>query len=206
MRRRRNSEANPLESLYTLFLVAPRWAGPVVAILAFALGTAVNRLLGALFGGGVLFAWLMSMTARHARRANLDRQSGVASIRRMSWREFESLMAEAYRRQGFTVEERGGGGADGGVDILLRRNGETVVVQCKHWKAWKVGVRTVREVYGVMTAIGATRAVIAACGAFTGDAVRFATGRPIELLDGESVWRLVQSVRSGDSTPEIGNA
>ena len=28
---------------------------------------------------------------------------------------------------------------------------DTLLVQCKHWKAWKVGVKVVREVFGVMT-------------------------------------------------------
>jgi hypothetical protein len=36
---------------------------------------------------------------------------------------------EAYRRKGFAVQENGGGGADGGIDLILRRGGETWLVQ-----------------------------------------------------------------------------
>jgi hypothetical protein len=55
----------------------------------------------------------------HQRPAAAD----IGSIRRMSWQEFETLVGEAYRRQGYSVEETGGGDADGGVDLILRGKG-----------------------------------------------------------------------------------
>lgn len=39
----------------------------------------------------------------------------------MSWREFEMLVGEAFRLQGYGVLETGGGGADGGVDLALSK-------------------------------------------------------------------------------------
>lgn len=45
--------------------------------------------------------------------------------------------------------ETGGGGAEGGVDLVLRRPGkngsEKFFFQCKQWRAFKVGVGVVRE-------------------------------------------------------------
>ncbi len=72
----------------------------------------------------------------------------------LSWHEFELLMGEAFRQQGYVVSETPEG-ADGGVDLELRRGGELHLVQCKHWRATKVGVAVVRELYGVMAARGA---------------------------------------------------
>ena len=78
----------------------------------------------------------------------------------MSWREFEMLVGEGFRLQGYQVVETGGGGADGGVDLVLtkpgKNGGEKFLVQCKQWRAFKVGVDVVRELYGVMAARGAT--------------------------------------------------
>jgi restriction system protein len=37
----------------------------------------------------------------------------------MTWQQFEQLVGEAFRLQGYTVAEIGGGGADGGVDLVL---------------------------------------------------------------------------------------
>jgi len=59
---------------------------------------------------------------------------------------------EAFRLQGYAVGETGGGGTDGGVDLVLRRGNDKFLVQCKQWKAFKVPVQPMRELYGVMTA------------------------------------------------------
>jgi restriction system protein len=50
---------------------------------------------------GALFAFL----GRAQRRKLLDSQTGVDSLRQISWRQFEQLAGEAFRRQGYVVEE-----------------------------------------------------------------------------------------------------
>ena len=109
----------------------------------------------------------------------------------MSWQEFEMLVGEGFRLQGYQVAETGGGGADGGVDLVLTKAGEKFFVQCKQWRAFKVGVAVVRELYGVMAARGATGGFVVTSGRFTNDATAFARGRNIELIDGPSLHRLV---------------
>jgi restriction system protein len=56
------------------------------------------------------------------RRKLYDRQTGIDSIRALSWKEFELLIGEAYRRQGYQVIETGGGGAGGGIDLRLKND------------------------------------------------------------------------------------
>ena len=90
----------------------------------------------------------------------------------------------------------GDGGPDGGVDLFLRKDGNTILVQCKQWKAWKVGVRVVRELLGVMTARKAEGGIIATSGVFTQDARRFAAGKPIDLVDGPQLAALIRTVQS----------
>lgn len=58
----------------------------------------------------------------------------------MSWQQFETLVGEGFRRRGYSVKETGGGGPYGSVDLVLSKNGEKTLVQCKQWKAFKVGV------------------------------------------------------------------
>ena len=113
----------------------------------------------------------------------------------MSWREFELLVGEAYRLQGYRVAEIGGGGPDGGVDLVLVKGSEKFFVQCKQWKAYKVGVTTVRELYGVMAAKGATGGFVVTSGRFTSDAKEFAQGRNIELIDGPGLFAMIQRAR-----------
>lgn len=114
----------------------------------------------------------------------------------MNWREFELLVGEAYRLQGYRVSEIGGGGSDGGVDLVLVKDSEKFFVQCKQWKAYKVGVTIVRELYGVMAAKGATGGFVVTSGRFTADAIAFAQGRNIELIGGPQLFEMIQRVRS----------
>lgn len=79
----------------------------------------------------VLFIWLLAEFKKWQRRGLLDAQSGLESIRTLSWQEFEHLVGEAYRRQGFVVEETGSASGDGGIDLLLSRGRERILVQCK---------------------------------------------------------------------------
>ena len=116
----------------------------------------------------------------------------------ISWRDFELLIGEAYRQRGYHVTETGGGGADGGVDLVLSKGRETWLVQCKQWRATKVSVQIVRELLGVMTARGATGAYVVTSGSFTAEARAFVEGRNIELVDGPELLRLIGSVPASE--------
>ena len=126
----------------------------------------------------------------------LDQQTSIHSVRALGWREFEELVAEAYRRKGFTVIENHKAGADGGVDIRLKRDGQTHLVQCKQWKTQKVGVSVIREMYGVMTAEGASSVIVITSGMFTQEAQNFADGKPVDLVDGSQLESLIGQVQS----------
>jgi restriction system protein len=102
----------------------------------------------------------------------------------LSWQEFELLIGEAFRRKGYSITETGGKGADGGIDLILRKGGEKYLVQCKHWRSLKVGVAVVREFFGAMAVEGAAGGYVVTSGQFTSEAKAFASGRNIELIDG----------------------
>lgn len=167
-----------------------QWAGPAL-FKAFAMaGQYVLPFL--CFMGAVTSAW-----KRRQRRQLLDTTAAnpVAALNAMSWKEFELLVGEAFRRQGYAVTENAGHGADGGVDLLLNKGGERFLVQCKQWRAVTVGVTVVRELYGVMAASGATGGYVVTSGRFTTDAVKFAEGRNVELIDGEKLSAWIRTVR-----------
>jgi restriction system protein len=137
---------------------------------------------------------------RRKRRAALvsgvTLSEGADALNGMSWREFELLVGEAFRLQGYTVAELGGSGADGGVDLVLRKGNEKFLVQCKQWKAFKVGVDVVRQLYGVMAAQGAAGGFVITSGTFTVDAKAFAEGRNVKLVDGPELFGLLKQAKS----------
>lgn len=190
----------------------PWWFSLVVAALVF-FGI---RWLFPAFAGSNMFlrplasaiqpvAWFFTLpfliTAAFAalrasrRRDLLDSQSGLQSLRALSWQDFERLVGEAYRRRGYTIEETGGSSPDGGVDLVLYSGGRKTVVQCKRWRTAQVGVSLVRELYGAMVAEKAERAIFVTTGTFTGEANAFARGKPLELVEGEALAKLVEASR-----------
>lgn len=142
-----------------------------------------------------------SAYGRHQRIALHRDVSQVPSreaLEGMSWRQFEMLVGEVFRRKGFKVEERGGSSPDGGVDLALQLGNDLYLVQCKQWKAMRVGVATVRELYGVMAAEHAVGGFVVASGDFTEDARQFAEGRSIELVGTNQLLDLVEET-AGES-------
>jgi hypothetical protein len=117
-----------------------------------------------------LIPGLVSFLKRKERQHLLDTRSDLVSIRKLSWSDFELLIGEAFRRQGYAVEERGGNAPDGGVDLVLRKDGQKTLVQCKHWKTQQVGVSIVRELLGVVTAQSAIGGIVVTAGDYTAEA------------------------------------
>lgn len=127
----------------------------------------------------------------------LERQTGIDSLRKLPWKQFEDLLGEAYRRQGYKVEETLGAGADGGVDLVLRRGGEVTLVQCKRWSAkQRVKVQVVREIYGILADRRGSAAKVVSTTTFTSEAIAFAKDKPIELIDSNALLHLLRGVQT----------
>lgn len=146
------------------------------------------------FTGLAAFAGLAWGLVRARRRLLFRQAQDLAALHRMGWADFERLVGEAYRRHGWSVEENGLGGADGGVDLFLRRGGRRGLVQVKHWKA-KVGAPIVREQFGLMHHHRAHEVHVVALGGFTPQAEAFAQGKPICLLDGPGLLKMMGGTR-----------
>lgn len=142
----------------------------------------------------IIGACVSSFKSKH-RGKLLAEQSGIETIRDMSWQDFELLVGEAFRRKGFEVRENGGGGADGGIDLVLNKNGKKSIVQCKRWKTFSIGVPLIRELYGVMTSERANDCIFVSSGNYTAEARLFAEGKPIWLIDGTELLALISEVQ-----------
>ena len=184
--------------------VAPAFIGdvPVVGRLLEGALRSSGQVLGGAAGAIFLLPAAVSFANRLRKKRLLDRQRGIESIRRLSWREFEELVAEAFRRDGYSVTENVAAGADGGVDVRLRKDGRPYLVQCKHWARSRVGVPVVREMFGVMTAESAAGVFVVCTGGFTAEAREFARAKPITLVDGTALVEMVDRVRQDGWRPE----
>ena len=139
---------------------------------------------------GVLAAFVRRRRSMRILQSSVDDpKNAIAS---MSWRDFERLVGAAFRQQGFEVVELGGDGPDGGVDLVLNKGGKRYLAQCKHWKAWQVGVSIVRELNGVVGAQRADGGYVITGGRFTSEAMKFADSCGIKLIDGPELEKLIR--------------
>lgn len=218
---------NPLESLIVLLSRQPWWHGVVAALLSgvvlhllarmtagpiplpapqlqqvglpllHGLATGLQYLLPLLcLAAAAVSAW---MAYRHRRNYTaVAGERGHAALELLSWREFEQLVGEFFRRKGFTVEQRGGHEPDGGVDLVARIGEDRYLVQCKHWRVQRVGVKAVREICGVAAAEGAAGVFVVTSGSFTEEARRFVEENriDIELITGDQLRRMIQGLEA----------
>ncbi|MGY6276735.1 restriction endonuclease [Methylomonas sp. MgM2] len=224
----RRKKSSVIEDLYEITAVLPWWVGALLAIIAYVIlhryaiaeaqTTAVPGQIGQMVVGQmtkmlaaygqyilplVFIAGAITSFLGRRKREELvlvtGRDSSGNTLRSLSWQEFELLVGEAFRMKGYSVSETGGGGADGGIDLMLKKGGEIFLVQCKQWRAFKVSVNIVRELYGVMAAQGATGGFVVTSGTFTEDAKSFAKGRNIELIDGSGLSRMIEKAKTARS-------
>lgn len=154
-------------------------------------GSSLSLLAWVLLGVCWLAAGL-SFLGRKQRALLYESQAARPQLEALGWRQFEQLVGEWFRRNGYSVAETGGGGSDGGVDLVVRKDGRKELVQCKQWRRRKVDVATVREMWGLLQHHRAAAVWIVSLGPFTSDAARFANGKPIQLVMGA---QLVSAMR-----------
>jgi restriction system protein len=117
---------------------------------------------------------------------------GVALLEGMGWNQFELLAAEGFRQRGYAVSETGGSGGRA-VDMVLTRNQERFLVDCKPWRSNAVGVAPLRELHGMMLARAAAGGFVLTSGIFTPEALRFGERHHIELIDGSRLRDLLHA-------------
>jgi restriction system protein len=203
------NEASVADEVMQAFAQLPARAGLVVAGSLALLGVSVYLFAPApgTLGDGIasaaryllwgLAAVVLMGTASGVIRRWRDRQRfDSAGLDHLTWTEFEGYLAEYYRRRGCSVTPRGGSSSDGGVDLVVDDASGRRIVQAKYWKARRVGVVPLRALWGVLDDERAQGAVFVTTGSFTPDAIAFASGKRLELIDGPKLRRLVGALKS----------
>jgi HJR/Mrr/RecB family endonuclease len=159
------------------------------------------NLVGTTLAFSFLTVWLAARVQESRRRNLLE---WTTDLRRLDAMEFEWLVGELFRREGWEVQETGKHGApDGGIDLVLRRGQERSLVQCKRWTAWQVGVDEVRAFGGALSREGvpSSAGILVTLSDFTPTARIEGKQLKMSLLDGVDLYERVDKVRRPEPCP-----
>ena len=123
----------------------------------------------------------------------------LAVVRDMKRANFDLLVAESFRLQGFSVTGGDTGAADR-PDLSLLKGMKRFCVQCRHWRDTTLGVAAVLELEGVMAERGADGGFLVTAGSVTADAAACASARKIQLIHGPKLLAMLEKAKETITT------
>ncbi len=107
--------------------------------------------------------------------------------------EFENFVGYLFQEsENWRVQTTKASG-DGGIDLLLFKNGQMAVVQCKRYQK-NVAASHVRDLYGTMMSQEASHAYIVTTGTISGPSREWSKDKPITLIDGLALEKWARRV------------
>jgi len=117
------------------------------------------------------------------------------TLSRISWQDFEILVANRYRRHGWEVAHCGDGQpglrAESGVDLRMRRNGERALVQCRHESLFRPGAREIERFLATAAEESPRQAIVIASADLPEDARQLAESGGATIIEGSAVRDLL---------------
>lgn len=172
--------------------------GPMAAMFAGA-----YRMFSYFFYGLSVFAaffaaigYFKKRVAGKRRSDFFDSRRNLLALKQLPWRDFEFFVGTFFEKQGYSVEMRGGV-KDGGIDLIVKKDGRASFVQCKKYQANQVNLSMVRDFLGALSSFANSNpAFFVTTGTFTLDARKFTEENGIEAIDGSRLMEYLASVPS----------
>jgi restriction system protein len=199
-----------------------RTSGWTVFAIALVLYPGIGLLLPVLLGlskvflielnaVGVVFAMVLGVGWLDVQLTASERQrllEWTSNLRLLDSTEFEWLVGEMFRREGWRVQETGrNDGPDGNIDLVLVRQNERVIVQCKRWESWVVGVNEIRNFAGTLMRekLPAQSGIYVTLSKFGSQSRAEAEQVGIELIDSHDLLIRIETVRRAEPCPVCGS-
>lgn len=133
---------------------------------------------------GTPFPMFSAAAAQPAPAPGWTSDAIFAALGVIDWHQFERFCAALLRTEGYDVARLGTVQPDGGVELLAEKDGERLLVQCKHWRTRVVKENAIHGLLASMAQFSATRGVVFALHGGITPATRFAEKHGISLVDG----------------------
>jgi HJR/Mrr/RecB family endonuclease len=113
--------------------------------------------------------------------------------------EFEHFIAKVFSLKGYEANVTPPSG-DGGKDVILKKNGQLTVVECKRYNSPKVTRPDVQKFHSAIIDMNAIEGYFVTTGQFTKPATEYVTNKPIHLIDLPKLLDVIDEIK-GESTP-----
>jgi restriction system protein len=181
----------PNNSLFAILLRSPWWVSLSIVLMLSLLGGFLSRENFVLFiipamipfvGTGLWVGWKQWQLPSSAHV-----EATLVAIAAMPWREFSTLVAQAYQREGYQVKP-----LDGAADFVAEKAGRKSLISCKRWKAASHGIDPLRELKAVRQAQLANEAVYVTLVELPKAAGAFAEEHGIVTLNGVALAQFLR--------------
>lgn len=206
-----------------LLAIAGRSSGRAITIIALALYGGIGLALPLIFGmstpwlvsfnmigtglaAAFVLAWFGLRVQESHRRHLVE---WTSDLRLLNAEEFEWLVGEIFRREGWKVEETGQhSGPDGNVDLRMSRDKQRAIVQCKRWAAWQVGVDEIRAFGGTLMREGlpGSAGYYVTLSGFTDQAIAEAKQLGVTLIGNRGLYARAEKLRKREVCPVCGSS
>jgi len=172
------------------------WAAAafVMLLLVYSRTGEVKMLLAAaviLAAAALPFA--VKLTGR-LRKTRKYLHSGINAADRMTGEQFEEFLLCHYKKLGYSGNTTAVTG-DFGADLILKKDGEKIVVQAKRYEGNKVGVAAVQQIIAAKSYYKAGKGVVATNNYFTKNAAELAGKTGIELIDRDGLIEIMNKTQ-----------
>jgi restriction system protein len=138
--------------------------------------------------------YIKNKVGKKERLEFFESKKTLLSLKQLSWKEFEHFVGTFFEKQDYTVEVTGGL-RDGGIDLIVKKNGRVSYVQCKKYRENQVTLSMMRDFYGAISSQAITNpSFFVTTGTFTLDARKFAEENAIEAIDGSRLMEYLKTV------------
>ena len=124
----------------------------------------------------------------------------LTAVRQLKWQNFELLVAEGFRVQGFSVTEVASDRREEGADLMLAKGGRSYCVHCRDWQEAKVGLAAVQALYSVMLEREVTEGFLVTAGEVSEEAAALAHGRNIQFVKGPKLLAMIEKAKETITT------
>lgn len=178
-------------SLFAILLRSPWWMSLLLALVFVAASRALLPLQYWIFGalGAVPFFAISAMVAKRQWSAprTADVQAALTAAGAMGWRDFSVQLERALQQQGYHTKRV----EQAAFDWSIQKNGQTILVAAKRWKAAHHGLDALQNLHAVMRQQEASACMYIALGALSGQAQSFAKTHAVQVVSGADLAALL---------------